>query len=46
MSTPVDPETQAIAARMIADQIRDEWVKIGTAKPQRQLLDPRDAATS
>jgi hypothetical protein len=25
----VDPDTQAIAARMIADKIRDEWVKIG-----------------
>jgi hypothetical protein len=25
----VDPETQAIAARMIADQIREEWIKIG-----------------
>jgi len=25
----VDPDTQAIAARMIADKIRDEWVKLG-----------------
>jgi hypothetical protein len=28
----VEPDTQAIAARMIEDKIRDEWVKVcGTA---------------
>ena len=25
----MDPETQAIAARMIEDMIRDEWIKLG-----------------
>ena len=38
MSTAVDPETQAIAARMIADQIRDEWVKIGTTADCRAIV--------
>jgi hypothetical protein len=26
----VEPDTQAIAARMIENKIRDEWVKAGT----------------
>ena len=25
----MDPDTQAIAARMIENKIRDEWVKVG-----------------
>ena len=28
-NTSVDPDTQAIAARMIENKIRDEWVKAG-----------------
>ena len=30
-STVMDLDTQAIAARMIEDKIRDEWVKLGGA---------------
>jgi hypothetical protein len=34
----VDPETQAVAARMIEDQIRDEWVKIGGTADCRAIV--------
>jgi len=38
MSTAVDPETQAIAALMIAAQIRDEWFKIGGTADCRAIV--------
>ena len=34
----MDPDTQAIAARMIEDIIRDEWVKIGRTTDCRVIV--------
>ena len=34
----MDPDTQAIAARMIEDKIRDEWIKLGGPADFRAIV--------
>jgi len=38
----VDLETEAIAARMIEDKIRDEWAKIGGTADCRAIVNYRE----